>query len=133
MRCSLNRKFHQVPEQIERGRRLTSYVRRYLAEPTLRGWSRTSTPIRERPLSIHSQCVLSTAKFLEHSNKQQTLYFSLKSHTGTLHSEIDALQHGLFTATCRYFNAQIVIIWKLAKKTWEKIRCLQKKFLIFTV
>jgi len=33
------------------------------------------------------------------------LLLTLKSHIGTLHSEIDALQHGLFTATCRYLSS----------------------------
>ena len=36
------------------------------------------------------------------------LFFTLKNHTGSLLSETDALQHALFSATCRYLNAKIV-------------------------
>ena len=36
------------------------------------------------------------------------IYFTLKNHTGSLLSETDALQHALFSATCRYLLAKIV-------------------------
>ena len=73
MRCYINEGFRQVPAQKKRGRCYIP-VRRYLAETWANGCSEPST----HNVNVHHYPilpVLSTAKFLEHSNNQQTLIF----------------------------------------------------------